>query len=96
MEKPFQDFPFKIDLPTMTVFTMLLESDKLRRGFAALSQTELLYPIGIIYEEIQKICPYQCIVGRLAFDFEITFQYMDFLTNADKSIRNIISARINR
>lgn len=96
LEEPFEDMPFKLDLPTMTLYAMLLESPLYRRGFAEMNATEVLYPLGIIYEEIYKICPYQSIIKRLAFDLENSFRVTKFIMAADKSLKPIILDRIMR
>lgn len=88
--EPDLDLPFRQDLPTMVLYAMLMESPSYRRGFAEMDSREILYPIGIIYEEIGKICPYQVRVIRNGFDLENAFLVRMFLFEADKSLKPII------
>lgn len=88
------DLPFRLDLPSMVLYTMLLESASYRRGFAEMNAKETLPPIGIIYEEIEKICPYQVRVDRFGFDLENSSLVRRFLLEADKSLKPIILGRI--
>ncbi len=78
---------FKIDLPTMILYTMLLESKNKREGFAfgIMDSSFMNEVLRIIYQETNNVCSYQTFFSESNFIVENNHKLALFL--CDVSMR---------
>ena len=74
---------YKLDLPTMVLYAMLLESDTYREGFVRMENEDLMQVLTMIYEEIKSVCPHQCLGSEDEFTFLNSCLITDFVKEAD-------------
>lgn len=60
---------YHMDLPTMILLVLVLESRKRRKFLLGLTQDSLMQCILIVYEETNKVCSYQSIFNKGEFIF---------------------------
>ena len=87
------DVKYKLDLPTMVFYSMLLESASYRKGFAGMSNDDIQTALQIIHQEITKICPYQVLINEDDFAYFNILISQSFLMKVDKSLTPIIGAK---
>lgn len=85
---------YKLDLPTMVFYTMLLESVSYRKGFAAMANEDIQTALQIIHQEINKICPYQVLISEDDFAYFNAMVSQSFLIKVDKSLAAIIGVKL--
>lgn len=80
---------FKIDLPTMILYTMLLESNNKREGFFAFGIMDSSFineVLRIVYQETNNVCSYQTFFPESNFIVENNHKLLLFL--CDVSMMN--------
>lgn len=88
-----KDVKYKLDLPTMVFYSMLLESASYRQGFAGMSNDDIQTALQVIHQEIAKICPYQVLISEDDFAYFNILVSQSFLMKIDKSLTAIIGAK---
>ncbi|HRO86101.1 MAG TPA: hypothetical protein PK110_14855 [Niabella sp.] len=81
---------FKVDLPTMTLYTMLLESNNKRLGFAAADDDFMTEALKVVYQETNAGCSYQTLFTETDFMEENMLKVKLFLFNIDRSLGFLI------
>lgn len=87
------DIKYKLDLPTMVFYTMLLESESYRNGFARMNNADIETALEIIHSEITKICPYQILISESDFTYFNIMISQSFLIKADRSLATVIGSK---
>jgi hypothetical protein len=88
------DIKYKLDLPTMILYSMLLESASYREGFAGMINGDIQIALGIIHQEIKEICPYQVLIGEDDFIYFNSMVSQSFLIKVDWSLALKIGAKL--
>lgn len=81
---------FKIDLPTMSLYTMLLESNNKRLGFAAADDDFMSEALKIVHQETYSTCSYQTFFTETDFVEENMLKLKLFLFKIDRSLHFLI------
>ena len=81
---------FKMDLPTMILYTMMLESNNKRTGFAAADLDFMNESLKVIHQESNLACPYQSFFTETDFIQENNRKVKLFLFNTDASLAVLI------
>lgn len=91
---PAYQIDYKTDLPSMTLYAILLESQSYREGFAASPDPYVRDALRVIHQEISKIFPRQVLVDEWEFiDWNMIY-YKQFLTKADRSLALLMTNKI--
>lgn len=85
----------RLDLPTMVLYAMLLESNIKRQGFAAADSEFLEEALRTLYSETYKICPYQTMFSEDDFLIANTDKVKLFLSKADNSLDIMIRVSLS-
>lgn len=76
---PVRDIIFKLDLPSMTLYSMLLESKSYRDGFTIMDKNYTTSALEIIYEETKRACSHQVLFDKSAYVINNTSTLKKFL-----------------
>ncbi len=74
---------YKLDLPTMILYAMLLESSSFREGFIKMENEDIMTVLRIIHEEITSVCQHQVIGSEYEFVFLNSCLIPEFIMQAD-------------
>lgn len=81
---------FQVDLPTMALYTMLLESNNKRMGFAGADEDFMFEALKVIHQEAKAECAYQSFFTEADFIEENMMKLKLFLFNVDQSLAYLI------
>lgn len=74
---------YKVDLPTMILYSMLLESESYREGLIRMENADVMDVLSMIYEEVKSVCPNQTLDSNYNFTFQNSCMISDFIIEAN-------------
>lgn len=80
----------RLDLPTMILYSMVLESDNKRKGFAGAGELFIKRVLKVVHQEVKSICPYQVLFSEEDFIEENYGKILVFIQDADSSLGDLI------
>ncbi len=80
----------RIDLPTMILYSMILESNNKRIGFAGAREQFMRMALKIVHQEVKTVCPYQVLFSEDDFIEENYPKIYAFIHDVDNSLGDLI------